>query len=347
MPLLRWRGVFPIALAMLAVGLATVPLSHDLSLAALSHRAHHRPKADLRSQARHQSLRSGRADPWNPELLGERSEYTYETVDGVSETLYVFEPTVGVARPAPAVVYIHGGFLMHGSAVIGYDDRAYNPHDQIISGIESGLVSRGFVFVTINYRLAPRFKWPAQLEDAKAAIRFLRAHASELGINPRRIGVMGDSAGGGLSSFVGLTDRVNGFDNAAWANQSSAVAAVVDMFGPSDRLPFARRWIRAHRDAPNPVFGYYNPLTIARESAVTYVSRGDPPFLILQGLKDTTEPPFQSIDLYRHLRAAGDPAQLILIKNSQHEFHAVGGPILPGIPALTSDVIGFFAHSLG
>ncbi|MCY0901380.1 MAG: alpha/beta hydrolase [Firmicutes bacterium] len=161
MPTLRWRGVLLSALAVLAVGLATVPLSHDISRAAEMDRSREGLKSDLRSPARHQSLRSGRADPWNPDLVGQRTEYTYETVDGVSETLYVFEPTVGVTRPAPAVVYIHGGFLMHGSAVIGYDDRTYNPHDQIISGIEAGLVSRGFVFVTINYRLAPRFKWPA------------------------------------------------------------------------------------------------------------------------------------------------------------------------------------------
>ncbi|MCY0869212.1 MAG: alpha/beta hydrolase [Firmicutes bacterium] len=285
-------------------------------------------------------------DPWNPALIGIRSEHTYEDIRGARETLYVFEPVRSVHRPAPLVVYIHGGFLLHGDAVIGYDPLSYNPHDRMISSVEAGLVAHGFVFATINYRLAPRYRWPVQLEDAKAAIRYLRAHAQQFGINPRRVGVMGDSAGGGLSNFVGLTGRLRGYNDGAWAHWSSAVQAVVDMFGPTDRAPFARRWLRAHPDEPNPVFGLYTPRTIARESAVTYVRPGDPPFLIIQGLDDKTEPPFQSIDLYDHLRSVGDRVHLILVRHMAHEFHAVGAPISPGIPALAHDVVAFFERTL-
>jgi|GEM_PF-5221388 len=285
-------------------------------------------------------------NPWNPDLVGRRYKMTYETVDGVSETLYVFEPEIPVYKQAPVVVYLHGGFLMHGSAVIGYDNQNYNPHDWIISHIEAGLVSHGFVFVTVNYRLAPAFRWPAQLIDAKTAIRFLRAHATELNIDQNRIGVMGDSAGGGLANFVGLTGRLAGYDQGLWSNQSSAVSAVVDMFGPSTRKLFALHWLSTHGDSPNPVFGLYTPYTIQRESAISYTGHHDPPFLILQGKKDTVEPPYQSIELYRRLLSMGDRAQLILIQNSQHEFHAVGGPLWPTIPMLSQDVISFFEQTL-
>jgi acetyl esterase/lipase len=287
-----------------------------------------------------------RHDPWNPALVGMRSEHTYEDIHGVRETLYLFEPVRDVRRPAPLVVYIHGGFLLHGDAVIGYDPLAYNPHDRMISTVEAGLVSRGFVFATINYQLAPKYRWPTQLQDAKAAIRYLRAHAPQFGINPRRVGVMGDSAGGGLANFVGLTGRLSAYNNGAWGAWSSAVEAVVDMFGPTDREPFARRWLRTHPGEPNPVFGRYTPRTIARESAVTYVRPGDPPFLIIQGRDDRTEPPFQSIDLFDHLRAAGDRVRLILVRHMAHEFHAVGAPISPGIPQLAHDVVAFFERTL-
>ncbi|MHB1682946.1 MAG: alpha/beta hydrolase fold domain-containing protein [Bacilli bacterium] len=285
-------------------------------------------------------------DPWNPDLVGKRYKMTYETVDGVSETLYVFEPEISVYKQAPVVVYLHGGSLLHGSAVIGYDNQNYNPHDWIISHIEAGLVSRGFVFVTVNYRLAPAFKWPTQLIDAKTAIRFLRAHATELHIDQNRIGVMGDSAGGGLANFVGLTGHRSGYNQGLWSNQSSAVSAVVDMFGPSTRKLFAQHWLSAHGDSPNPIFGVYTHHTIQRESAISYTGPYDPPFLILQGKKDTVEPPYQSIELYRRLLAVGDRAQLILIQNSQHEFRAVGGPLWPTIPMLTQDVISFFEQTL-
>lgn len=290
---------------------------------------------------------SGPPNIWNPLLVGIRTKLTYETIQNTQETLYVFKPVNHLYPLSPVVVYVHGGFLMYGNAIIGFDTNQYNPHDEMISRIEAGLVSHGFTFVSINYRLAPAFKWPIQLEDAKAAIRFLRAHASDLGINPERIGVMGDSAGGGLANFIGLTGQEVKFNNGIWPNESSSVSAVVDMFGPSNRRPFALHWLKMHGTLPNPVFGYYTPTTIISESAVDYVKPGDPPFLILQGLQDTVEPPYQSYDLYNRLRAAGNSAQLILIHHSQHEFHAVGGPISPSINTMSDEVVTFFFRHLG
>ncbi len=293
------------------------------------------------------SVASAHHHIWNPLLVGVRTRLTYETVQNAKETLYIFKPINHLYPLSPVVVYVHGGFLMYGNAVIGFDTSQYNPHDEMIARIEAGLVSRGFTFVSINYRLAPAYKWPTQLEDAKAAIRFLRAHASELGINPLRIGVMGDSAGGGLANFIGLTGQDRKFNNGTWPNESSSVSAVVDMFGPSNRRPFALHWLKTHGTSPNPVFGYYTPTTIANESAVDYVKPGDPPFLILQGLEDTVEPPYQSFDLYSRLRSTGNSAQLILIHHSQHEFHAVGVPISPTITTLSDDVVTFFFRQLG
>ena len=157
---------------------------------------------------------------------GSESSYTYCDNGGIAETLNVYEPS-SPPRSTPAVVDIHGGGWVSGDANLQPGTVDWD--------VEPALVGKGWVFVSINYRLAPSSPWPAQLEDAKCAIRFLRANAPALHIDPNRIGVIGASAGGHLASMLGLTgDGQSQFDVGRYLDQSSAVEAVVDEYGPTD-----------------------------------------------------------------------------------------------------------------
>ena len=280
---------------------------------------------------------------WNHALIGIRTEYYYESINGINESLFLFRPTTAGALPLPLVVYIHGGGLYSGTAIIGEKSDA---HNFVMTRIEDELVAHGIAFASINYRLAPDFKWPTQLEDAKAAIRFLRANAANLGIDPSRIAVIGDSGGGELATFVGLTSNLSYGVAGPWLGVSSSVLGVVDMFGPTNRAYFAKKRLMKYGNLNDPVYGLYTPTTIYQESAINYVQPGDPPFLIIQGEKDPLVPPSQSIQLYRKLRDAGDSVRLILVKNAMHEFFPDGGPIHPSLISISKTVSHFFENLL-
>ncbi len=153
------------------------------------------------------------------------TELTYCENGGVAETLDVYEPHPLPVDAVPAVLYVHGGGWTGGSDALG--------EGTVVDRVAQALLAKGWVFVSIDYRLAPRFQWPAQIIDSECAVRFLRANAGFLHIEPGRIGAIGASAGGQLVSLLGLTagDR---FDAGANAHESGAVEAVADLFGPSD-----------------------------------------------------------------------------------------------------------------
>lgn len=274
---------------------------------------------------------------WNRRLIGVRSKIGYEHIDGREETFYLFRPTVPSFAPRPVVVYIHGGALKAGSAMI---DQRLTPHNRLMVAVERGLLRHGIDFVTVNYRLAPQYPWPSALVDAKAAVGYLQSHARSLHLNPRQMGVMGDSAGGELSSFVGLTMRL------PHEGHGDAIRGVVDMFGPTDRRGFARQWHQRYGSIPNPVYGRYTRVHVRRESAVDYVKPGSPPFLIIQGTRDRIVPPEQSRELLDRLRWAGDSAQEILVHGAGHELVSRRKPISPTIPVLAGRVVKFFQRHL-
>lgn len=147
--------------------------------------------------------RRGHHERWNAIVVGRPERLTYERVRGYDGTMYLFRPVDASTHPVPVVVYFHGGSLMTGDAVI-HPGPKYRK-EWVMAEIERSLVQRGFAFVSVNYRLAPKYKWPDQIDDATASIRFLKANAAKLGINPLAVSVVGDSAGGALASLVGVT----------------------------------------------------------------------------------------------------------------------------------------------
>ncbi len=138
------------------------------------------------------------------------------------------EPAATFARPVPVVFYMHGGEGLIGNRQLSGPDGVYFTH------LRSNLLAHGFAVGSIDYRFPPLYGMLDQVVDAKCAVRFLRAHANELGINPQRIGVYGVSEGGYLASMLGLSGPDAGFEKGQYLNQSSRVQAAVDMWGPAD-----------------------------------------------------------------------------------------------------------------
>lgn len=284
-----------------------------------------------------------------PTVIGSgKTTVTYCDESGVAETLDVYEPTPLPTAPVPAVVYVHGGGWVQG-------DSAITP-GSLVGQVAKSIEAKGWVFVSIDYGLAPRFVWPAQIEDAACAVRFLRAAASTLHIDPRAIGAMGDSAGGQIVSLLGLAGPSSGFEVGQDLNQPSAVEAVVDLFGPADLT--TPDWthdplIQAYApEAFGTTLGPQSPGSAAAEgllsaSPVTYVGPHDPPFLIIQGDDDSVVPADQSTELASRLRGAGDATTLVMVAHAQHGLLPVAGGVMsPGIPALAHQAAGFLIREL-
>lgn len=278
-----------------------------------------------------------------------KTTLTYCDQAGTTETLDVHEPTPVPSGAVPAVVYVHGGGWTGG-------DSSFAP-DSLVGQVATAIEAKGWVVVSINYRLAPRFKWPAQIDDARCAIRFLRANAAALHIDPRHIGAIGDSAGGQIVALLGLAGPEVGFDGGQYPEQSSAVQTVVDLYGPSDLT--SSDWATSpvvQAVAPD-VFGTTlgpgpagtpAPASLETASPVTYVGPHEPPFLIMQGDEDTVVPPDQSVELADRLRAAGNTPTLVMVHGAQHEFvSATGGPVTPDVDQLASDASDFLVQHLG
>jgi acetyl esterase/lipase len=268
----------------------------------------------------------------NPERLGKvDKDIVYGSGDFIPLKMDIYYPKVA-SGIVPAIVYVHGGGWIGG-------DKSDIP-----SGYVTELVSRGYLVVSVNYRLAPQYKFPAQIEDVKCAVRFLRANAGNYGIDITRIGAMGESAGGHLVSLLGVTDNNVSFEGTGgWKGQSSRVGAVVDLYGPADLNAL---FTGAPSSATVAIFGASDSKTLAADSPVSYIISGNPPFLILQGDQDSVVPPSQSQAMYDLLVANNVPASLVIVKNAGHSFTPVGGPIVPSLADITRIVADFFDHSL-
>ena len=192
----------------------------------------------------------------------------------------------------------------------------------------AAFVARGFAVAAINYRLSQHAVFPAQIEDCKAAVRWLRANAARYGYDPARVASYGGSAGGHLAAMLGTTGDVKAFDVGANLGVSSRVQAVVDFFGPTDFLQMdahrlsAQAMVHDTPDSPEsqlvggPIRD--NPDKVARANPITYVTPDDPPFLIVHGDADLLVPHHQSELLEAALRKAGVRVRFVTIPGGPH-----------------------------
>lgn len=240
-------------------------------------------------------------------------------------------------RPLPVIVYFHGAGTS-GSSKDDLTPVTWAPP----------LLARSFAFVQTNYRIFSvnattnrhgdkAFRFPAQLHDCRAAIRFLRANAAGYGLDPRRIGVMGHSFGGYLAAMVGTTGDSGEFgqdglnqDQASAVQAACVVAGICDFSvrGQQEVLHSAARgyeWLSIDPwTAIGPeLFGTRDIAVFSKGSPITYASDGDPPFLIIHGFHDIGVSPHQADMFYVRLRNAGVETTLHLIPGAGH-----GGPTL-------------------
>jgi len=237
----------------------------------------------------------------------------------------------------PLIIWIHGGAFRVGSKE-GNPDNPPPFH----------YVTQGYAVASINYRLSQHALFPAQIEDCKAAVRWLRAHAAEYKLDSSRFAAWGPSAGGHLVAMLGTAGHVTEFEVGAHLDVSSRVQCVVDYFGPTDFLQMdAQRppggMIHDTPDSPEselvggPI--QEHPEKVARANPITYVTADVPPFLIVHGDHDPLVPYGQSVLLVKALQQVGADVTFYTVQGGGH-----GGFTDPSVPKLTAD---FLAKHIG
>ncbi|MCX7050184.1 MAG: alpha/beta hydrolase [Candidatus Sumerlaeota bacterium] len=228
--------------------------------------------------------------------------------------IYLPEKT-DAASSLPLIVWIHGGAWVGGT-------KNNCPAMR--------MVPNGFVAASVNYRLSQEAIFPAQIEDCKAAIRWLRVNAGKYNIDPNRIGVWGSSAGGHLVALLGTSGDVKDLEGSEGdLTVSSRVQAVCDWFGPTDFLDIVKHPSNLKHDSPESpesklIGGYIlapeNKEKVARANPITYIKKDAPPFLIMHGDKDMTVPYQQSVLLHEALKKAGVDATFEIVPGAGHGF---------------------------
>jgi acetyl esterase/lipase len=267
-------------------------------------------------------------------------DVVFGTVNGKELHVDIARPKQTPAEPMPAVLLIHGGGWAGGT------HKGYAP---------MWLAQHGYFTASVEYRLSGEAPWPAQIEDCKLAVRWLRANADKYHVNPNRIGCMGHSAGGHLVACLGVLGDDKALDVGGYPGVSSRVEAVVDEAGPVDFTPEGRPTVGTDtKDNPGLIklFGgsfAEKPDAWRQASAALHVSADTPPFLILHGANDHLVPIAQAERMLAALKAAGIPAQFIPVKNAGHGLR----PEKSGDPAADPDpeaqhaaILAFFDQHL-
>ncbi len=244
-----------------------------------------------------------------PEGVAFESGVEYANPDGQHLQLDIARPKAGDG-PFPAVLCIHGGGFRAGTRE-GYDALCVR------------LAERGYVAATVTYRLAPKYRFPAAVHDCKAAVRWLRANAARYKIDPARVGVTGSSAGGHLAQFLGVTAGVKEFEgDGGNAGQSSAVACVVNVYGPSDFTKSYGKSVDAAEVLP--LFLGGNLETARKEhvraSPLYWVTPDAAPTLCIHGTEDKYVAHEQAVWLVDRLKAAAVEAELLTLQGAGHGF---------------------------
>jgi len=257
-------------------------------------------------------------------------------------TLDIYLPPAGLHRPAagfPLIVHIHGGGWMLG------DSRLGGPFVNF-PGVLASLAARGYVVASVNYRLSGEAAFPAQVQDAKAAIRWLRSRAAEYGIDPTRAMTWGESAGGHLAGLVAVSCGAQALEPArairialpntppdagTSAKVSDCVQGGVTSYGVFDIATIAaqarqdKAMSRDVADAPEwKLLGCFaaecKKGQIAAASPVTYVDAKSTPMLLIVGSEDKTVPYHQTLEMADKLKASGAEPELMVIPGVGHGF---------------------------
>ena len=248
-----------------------------------------------------------------PEGVEFRKDVTFLQPDRVEKLDLYLPKNRTTGTKSPGIVIIHGGAWKGGNKAAGRE---------IDSGTTFALA--GYVCASVEYDKTPG-NWPRNLLDCKNAVRFLRAHADELGVDSARIGVIGGSAGGHLAMMVAFTSHVAELEpNAPYPSVSDAVSACVNMYGPADL--FLQKGVKEAAREGEQSLEMFDPKAADLSalwrlaSPITHVRKGSPPILILQGATDVIVKPEQATVLDAKLNELGVEHQTVLIPKTGHTF---------------------------
>jgi acetyl esterase/lipase len=297
------------------------------------------------------------------------TDVSYAPAVGRAHLMDIYLPSTG-SGPYPVVMY-HGGSAfrsddtksrgrppggglpppnrMPPAGVPFFSDRARGGKADTseAAALAERWAGAGYSIVAFNVRSSAQATFPAQVHDVKAAIRFLRANANQYDLDPNRIGVMGTSSGGWVASMAGLTGHVSGLaGDLGNPHESSAVQAVVDLFGPSDFLTMDAQRIpggQEHNPPGSPESALIGcavqecPDQARAASPVSYVDEHSPPFYISHGTDDPAVPCGQSVELFEQLAEAGGDASLTLVPRCGHtDAYLSSASMSPGYTVTTA-----------
>lgn len=246
----------------------------------------------------------------------------------------IARPTKPDKSPMPVVLWVHGGGWRRGS----YEN------------LPDWLAGQGYLVGSVEYRLSEESKWPAQIEDCKLAVRWLRANAEQLNIDPNRIGCWGTSAGGHLVAMLGTTAGDPAFEGSGGcAGVSSAVQAVADYCGPSDFT--APEVLQKDKSRENMSFLLTksfeeDPDLWKQASPIFHVKAGAAPFLIMHGDSDKVVSPKQSERMADALKNAKLPVEYVSVKGGGHTFWRDGSAVEPNEEQIKTALLAFFEKHL-
>jgi acetyl esterase/lipase len=239
----------------------------------------------------------------------------YAGQDNPRQKLDLYLPEKPTEKPLPLIIYIHGG--------------GWEGGDKSDTGLLFELIKSGsYAGASIGYRFTQEQKWPAQIHDVKAALRWLKAHAKDHGIDADKIGLTGISAGGHLVSLLGTSGDVKELDGTVGtAGELPKIACVANFCGPANFLTFPGKGSIIDPEKPGTalfkLFG--GPMSqhlveAKAASPVTYVSKDDPPFLHIHGTADNLVPYAQAQEFDAALEKAGVSSTLLTGKDAPHVF---------------------------
>lgn len=280
----------------------------------------------------------GKAAPADsaPPTAGYRvfSDLSYAAPAGRGHLLDLYLPT-GQSGPYPVVLYNAGSAFQSDDTKGGQSGATAAPGAPTgLGGLTSAArlaamwAPHGYAVAGVNVRSSAEGTFPAQLHDIKAAIRYLRAHAGSYGLDTGRFATMGTSSGGWVAAMAGVTSGIADLEgDLGNPDQSSAVNAVIDLFGPTDFLQMDAHRLsdgQVHDTPESPesqLMGFplhSNPAAVARANPAAYVSPQSPPIFITHGQADPLVPFNQSEILFRAYRDAGATATLALVPGAVH-----------------------------
>lgn len=265
------------------------------------------------------------------------SDVRYCTGGGKPLLMDIFIPVSPSKTPMPAVLWLHGG---------GWERGDKNGNSGALM-----LAAAGFVTASIFYRLSGESPFPADIEDCKCAVRYLRANATTYGIDPDHIGVAGASAGGHLAELVATADDKAGLEgDGGWQNVSSRVQAASAYYGVSDFTVGAQEFEHHTGKVVLKLFRgneKEKPELYKQASPIKHVSNDNPPLLLVHGDQDDLVPFGQSVEMTKAYERLGLEVEFIQVKNAGHDFEQVGpNPISPPINEIHQRTISFFKRYL-